>query len=168
MGAPLAPTPTADPFFESDGGGEPRSAGYWRVWNACAPDNQAETARANGGRAAGWIILDDVLADPGILVGPLAVETCEQGLALLRGHPDDAAYGLAAQLLAAQANLAAGAAYCPASDQAVQAGQLLLLSVAFDGTGDYLGPGGDAEDREVALFLIEQLQAYNAGRLCVR
>ena len=35
------------------------------------------------------------------------------------------------------------------------------------GESTYLGPEGDAEDREVALFLIEQLQAYNAGTLCV-
>jgi hypothetical protein len=143
------------------------------VWNACAPDNKAEVARANGGRAAGWFLLDDLLADPGIFLGELTVETCEQGIALLQGQdaagqeqPDDAAYVLAAQLLAAQANLAVGAEYCPASDTAVQAGQALLLSLGFDGTGTYLGPEGDAEDREVAQFLIEQLANYNAGTLC--
>ena len=57
----------------------PRTAGYWLVWNACAEDNQADVARANGGREAGWLILDDLLAHPGILLGELAVETCERG-----------------------------------------------------------------------------------------
>jgi hypothetical protein len=71
--------PTNAPFVASDGGGEPRSAGHWLLWNSCAPGNRAATAAANGGRAAGWIILDDLLVDPGVLVGGYAVETCEQG-----------------------------------------------------------------------------------------
>jgi hypothetical protein len=163
-----------DPFFASDSSGEPRSAGYWLLWNACAPDNKADVAAANGGREAGWIILDDLLADPGILVGPLAVDTCEQGVSLLRAQdatdqetPDDDAYALAAQLLAAQLNLAAGAESCTAVEETVQAGHILLLSLAFDGTGTYLGPEGAADDREVALFLTDQLRAYNAGSLCL-
>lgn len=39
------------------------------VWNSCAEGNKADVAAANGGRAAGWIILDDLLADPGIQLG---------------------------------------------------------------------------------------------------
>jgi hypothetical protein len=170
---PPSPAPTADPFFASTGGGEPRTAGYWLIWNACAEDNKADVAAANGGREAGWIILDDLLEDPGIWLGDLAVETCEQGVASLRGQdtsgmekPDDAAYKLAAGLVVAQLNLAVGAEYCPAVDQAVRAGQLLLVSLSFDGAGDYLGPDQAPEDREVALFLVEQLGLYNAGQLC--
>jgi hypothetical protein len=172
--ATLPPQPTVDPFFASRGGGEPRSAGYWLLWNACAPDNMADVAAANGGREAGWILMDDLLADPGILVGRLAVETCEQGLALLRAQdttgqekPGNAAYGLASQLMAAQLNLAAGTELCPAVDEAVQAAQLLLLSLEFDGSGDYLGPDAAVDDRELALFLVDQVQAYNAGTLCL-
>ena len=168
-----APAATVDPFFAAHGGGEPRTAGYWLVWNSCAEGNQAETARANGGREAGWVILDDLLADPGILLGELAVETCELGIRLLQGqdtagvtHPDDLAYPLAAQLLTAQANLAVGAEYCPASDEAVQAGQVLLLSLGFDGSGERLAPDAEAHNREVAQFLIDKLREYNAGGLC--
>ena len=73
----------ADAATVSTGGGEPRTAGYWLVWNACAEENKADVAVANGGREAGWILLDDLLADPGILLGDLAVEACEQGLRLL-------------------------------------------------------------------------------------
>jgi hypothetical protein len=117
-------------------------------------------AAANGGHEAGWIILDDLLADPGMLVGHYAVETCEQGVNILDAldaagevRAGDAAYELAAQLLTAQLNLDVGAEFCLAVQEAVQAGQLLLMSVDFDGAGNYLGPGDACDDRQSALFL---------------
>jgi hypothetical protein len=78
----------------------------------------------------------------------------------------DPAFRLAAQLLAAQLNLAAGAESCPAVDEAVQASQLLLLSLQFDGTGEPLGLEQSGQDHDVALFLTEQLSAHNVGTLC--
>ena len=117
--------------------------------------------------------LMNLLDDPGVWLGDLAIESCEQGLVFLAGQdasgeerPDDAAYQLAAGLVAAQLNLAVGAEYCPAVDQAVRSGQLLLVSLVFDGAGGYLAPGQSPDDREVALFLAEQLDQYNAGLLC--
>jgi hypothetical protein len=170
----FVPTATSSQsFFLSDGGGEPRSPGYWLLWNSCAPDNRSETARSNGGREAGWIIVDDLLEDPGILVGMLNLETCPQAVNLLNlldlqgtDRATNPAYQLAQAMLAAQLNLAAGAEDCPAADEAVRAGQLLLISVEFNGTGDYaplMQPGNTAE---TAVILIEQLQAYNSGQLC--
>ncbi|MGD9146654.1 MAG: hypothetical protein PVI80_13910 [Anaerolineae bacterium] len=78
----------------------------------------------------------------------------------------DVAHELAARLLVTQLNLAAGAEYCPAVDQAVQAGQLWLLSFSFDGLGETLGLDQASEDRDLALFLVEELGQYNAGSLC--
>ena len=160
-------------MFTSNGDGEPRTTGYWLLWNSCAEGNQAETARANGGREAGWVILDDLLVDPGILVGEVQVETCLQGVSLLQGkdlqgndHQNDPAYILAAQLMAAQLNLATGSEYCPGSDQAVSAAQLLLLSLGFNGSGGYLGPPAANQDVETAKLLIDQLGSYNSGDLC--
>lgn len=172
---PVPPTlvPTSDPFFQSDGGGEPRSGAYWLVWNSCSEGNQAGVAAANGGREAGWIILDDLLEDPGILLGELPVETCEHGVRLLsqidtagQVRPDDAAYDLATQLFAAQLNLAAGAEYCPAVDGAVKGGQLLIISLAFEGSGKYLGPEDASEDTDLARSLAGRLARYNVGDLC--
>lgn len=170
---PPTAAPTVDPFFASLGGGEPRTAGYWLLWNSCAEGNKAEVARANGGREAGWILLDDLLADPGILLGNLAVETCEQGLRLLQvqdleggDRSGEVVFELAAQLFVAQLNLAAGAEYCPAIDEVIRAGRLLLLSLGFDGTGEYLDPGGDSDDRDLAQLLAQQLAEYNVGSLC--
>ena len=167
-------TPAIDSSRQSSGGGEPRSPAYWLIWNSCVESNQSETARANGGQEAGWILMDDLLADPGMLVGKLQVETCEQGANLLTAHnlqggemKSDAAYTLAAQLLASQLNLATGSEYCPASDQAVNQAQLLLLKLHFDATGSYLGPPKLNQDLETARTLEEQLTSYNTGALCI-
>jgi hypothetical protein len=170
---PVQPTVVQDSRQITTGGGDPRTAGYWLQWNACAPDSRAETARANGGRAAGWILMDDLLADPGILTGALEVETCQQGVALLQARDlagtdrsDDPAYTLAAQLTVAQLNLATGAETCAAVEQAIVGAQLLLVSLGFDGTGGYLGPPVGSQDRETALILTDQLAKYNSGALC--
>jgi hypothetical protein len=171
---PTSPfTPDVDPFFRSWGGGEPRTAGYWLLWNACTPDNKAEVAAANGGREAGWVILDDLLTDPGVLLGDLTIESCPMGVNLLQEQnlsgadkSGDPAYSLAGQLLAAQLNLAAGAEYCPAVDEAVRAAQLLLVSRDFDGTGNYFSMAEASRERETVDFLVQQLSDYNAGALC--
>jgi len=179
--ASTPPTPTRIPSLapndmapvQSTGGGDPRGAGYWLLWNSCAPDNRAEVAAANGGRAMGWILLDDLLVDPGMLVGELQVLTCPQGLQLLQlqdaqgaAHPDDPAYQLASAMLTAQLNLAAGAEYCPAADQAVSLAQLLLLDIGFTARGDYPAAIQAKDSGEAVAYLLEQLTAYNLGTLC--
>lgn len=162
-----------DPQFKSTDGGEPRSSGYWLIWNTCAKGNQSEAARNNGGREAGWVLMDDLFTDPGILIGALVMESCEQGVNILQARDlqgnemkNDAAYSLAAQLLVAQLNLAVGSTYCPASDQAVNEAQSLLLELNFDGTGAYLGPPLANLQIEKAQSLARQLANYNAGALC--
>jgi hypothetical protein len=154
--------------------GDPRPPAYWAVWNTCAPENRATQAAANGGREAGWTLMDDLLVNPGILVGLLELQTCPQGLSLLQSRnlegiekKNDAAYPLAAQLLAAQLNLAVGSEYCPASDGAVSEAQVLLLKLNFNGMGSYLGPPILNEDVETARILEQQLADYNTGTLCV-
>lgn len=167
-------TPAADSYRQSTGGGQPRSTGYWLLWNTCAEGNQSAMAKSNGGSEAGWILMDDLLIDPGVLIGALDVTTCPQGVSVLRAqdlsdgdHGNDPAYTLAAQLLAAQLNMAAGAASCPAAEEAVQGAQLLLISLDFNSTGIYLGPPAGGEQRETALILADQLACYNAGSLCI-
>ena len=169
-----APTssPTADPYFTAQGAGEPRSAGYWLLWNSCAPDNRAETAAANGGREEGWIIMDDLLSDPGILLGELPVVDCPRGMQLLKTQDleggdrgDNAAYALARQLLAAQLNLAAGTEYCPAAEGAVQSAQLLLIAVGFDGLGVYAN-GLSSELAAAIPPITDLLRDFNSGGLC--
>jgi hypothetical protein len=167
---PAPPTATTDPYVTSQGGGEPRSAGYWRVWNSCAPDNKADVAAANGGREAGWILIDDLLADPGIQLGDHRVTSCEEGLALLEGRTPAGEEGgeihtLAAALLTAELNLNAGAETCPAAEEAVLAGHAVLAQAGFD------GPADDAEglsDGVAAAVprVVDLLEVYNRSELC--
>ena len=155
-------------------GGEPRTIGYWKNWNTCTGGNQTETAAELGGPDAGVYILDDILNDPGITIGLLTLggDDCLDAVSLLdkrdiqsgRKRANDAAYGLAAQLLAAVVNLSAGAETCPEVQTAVQDGQALLEAIEFYGTGRYLRPKdalyGDANT------LASTLDAYNNGALC--
>ena len=151
--------------------GDPRSAAYWVVWNTCATENRADIAAANGGRAAGWILMDDLLADPGIQLGDHPVTTCEEGLALLQGYTiageetDDLVYELASALLAAELNLNVGAESCPIAEEAVLGGQLVLSQVGFNSSGEYAA----VKSSEIASAiprLVELLQGYNRGELC--
>jgi uncharacterized repeat protein (TIGR01451 family) len=159
--------------FEVDNsrpGGDPRTIGYWKNWNRCTGGNQAATADKNGGAAAGFFLVEDLLAQ---LVGPFLVTSCEQAVKLLskqdqagKNKASDAAYELGAQLLAARFNLAAGAETCTAVQQAVLDGQTLLGQITFSGAGDYLGTKSKDARRAQALSLAGTLDRYNNGNLC--
>ena len=153
----------------SNGGGDPRPPAYWMVWNACAPENRADEAEANGGRAAGWLLVDDVLADPGLQLGEHLLISCEEAVALLGGamssgaETGDPIYALAAQLLAAELNFSAGAETCPAAEEATVAAHIVLAAASFDGASN------SPLDNEAAGALpriVELLTAYNSGVLC--
>jgi hypothetical protein len=151
--------------------GDPRTAAYWAVWNTCAPENRADVAAANGGRAAGWILVDDLIADPGIQLGDYPVTTCEEGLALLQGQDargddtNDPIYPLAAGLLAAELNLNAGAETCSIAEEAVLGSHLVLADAGFDGSGEYTA-ATTGEVAEAIPRLVGLLAAYNSGELC--
>jgi len=176
-------------------GGEPRTIGYWKNWSTCSGGGQAANAAAQGGKDAGYWLIDDVLNSPGITIGSFTIPAsdvelsktiknktvtktgCQIAVDLLdksnwftdRKAANDAAYGLAAQLVAAKANITAGAKNCPALNDAVLAADALLSSINFDGTGDYLGPkvkGSDLVLRTQALELANTLDLYNNGLLC--
>ncbi len=150
-------------------GGDPRTPGYWKNWNYCTSGNQPQTAANNGGPGAGWFLLDDLIPTS---IGDLVIENCGDGVSILdqrdlatgRKRASDAAYTLAMHLLAAKLNLAAGAETCPAVVDAVAAGDALLSSIDFDGTGRYLRPRHPLYSE--ALDLAATLDAYNNGLLC--
>ncbi|MCB0178652.1 MAG: hypothetical protein KDI62_10515 [Anaerolineae bacterium] len=163
-------------------GGEPRTIGFWKNWNTCTGGNQPQTAANNGGPSEGWYILDDLLNDPGYTIGILQLggDDCEDAVNILdkrdiqsgKKKASDAAYNLAAQLLAAELNLSAGAETCDDVVNAVNEAQSLLVSIQtnngqpnpFNGTGNYLRPkDGLYSD---ANSLAATLDAYNNGNLC--
>jgi Prealbumin-like fold domain len=159
--------------FEVDNsrpGGEPRTIGYWKNWNRCTGGNQSATAQRNGGAAAGFFLVEDLLPQT---IGDFSVTSCQQAVNLLakrdgsgRSKSSDAAYELGAQLLAARLNLAAGAETCSAVQQAVLDGQTLLDTINFSGSGDYLGSKSKDPNRAQALSRASTLDRYNNGGLC--
>jgi len=154
-------------------GGDPRTIGYWKNWNRCTGGGQAANAARNGGAAAGFFLLEDVLPQ---LIGDFNVTTCQQGVYILskqdqggRSKASDAAYELAAQLLAAKLNVAAGAQSCPAATLAIANGQALLDLINFNGSGTYLPSnvkGAQLTQRNQALSYAATLDQYNNGNLC--
>jgi hypothetical protein len=171
-------------------GGEPRTIGYWKNWNYCSGGNQPLTAWENGGPAAGFFILEDVLNFPGITIGSFTIPgtepntgppmACQDGAEVARLLLDkrdsvteknmarDAAYELASQLIAAKANIAAGAASCDDLDDAILEADALLTTILFDGTDGYLSSKDPLADtyRQPALDLAKTLDDYNNGNLC--
>ena len=149
--------------------GEPRPAGYWALWNSCAPENRATQAAANGGRAEGFILMDDLITDPGIQLGDYLLRTCNEGLALLQGRTvsgeasSDPIYALAGLLLAAELNLNVGAETCPVAEEAVVSGHAVLSSAGFTGSGEY---ALTSEVADAIPRLVELLTGYNRGELC--
>jgi Prealbumin-like fold domain len=166
-------------------GGEARTIGYWKNWSSCTGGQQYPTALARNE----WDrTLDGNLPQTvGLLIlagapGPNQPSPdCQKAVNILdkrsttgSGIPvvyakkaNDAAYSLAAQLLAALLNKSADAGSCPAADAAITAAQSLLVSINFNGTGDYLGPKTtNVTLRNQALALAATLDSYNNNTLC--
>jgi hypothetical protein len=150
--APPPPPPPGEPA---------RTIGFWKNWSSCSNGNQAP-------------VLDQTLAAAGgITIGNLLVDACVPAVSILdkstidtgRKMASDPAYNLAAQLLAARLNFAAGAATCSAADAAANGAQALLAARSFVGTGAYAA-GMTAAQRAQANALATTLDAYNNGTLC--
>lgn len=167
----VIPLPSLEVPVPDTSAGEPRTAGYWLLWNACAAGNMAETARLNGGRQMGWIILDDLLAYPGIVLGDYRVDSCAAALELLNGRmldgtqTQDPVHSLAAALLTAELNRSAGAEDCQAVEAAAAASHVILAVAGFNGMGEY-SPALAEGDTEAIPVLTVGLAQYNLGNLC--
>ena len=162
--------------------GGQRTIGYWKNWNRCTGGNQSRTADKNGGPAAGFFLIENVLPQTvGNLVIPAPATpttTNSQGCLIavrILGKSDinsgksmssDGAYNLAAQLLAAMFNVQAGAKACNIQ-QTIDQANALLRSINFRGTGAYLpSKGGNQPLRAQANALAKTLDDYNNGKTC--
>jgi hypothetical protein len=148
-------------------GGAQRTIGYWSNWNTCARSNGNQVLNAS---KTGKTLLDQVLP---INLGPLQIRECVQGVHILRKETlngekvaNDAAYSMAAQLLAAKANVAAGAGVCSAATSNIAAADQLLTTLGFNGIDPELPPKSDQTQRNLALVLAAALDSYNNGILC--
>jgi hypothetical protein len=165
--------------------GGQRTIGYWKNWNRCTGGQQARTADKNGGPTAGFYLIEDVLPKTvGDLVIPAPATpttTNSQGCLIAvkilgksdiktgKSQASDAAYGLAAQMLAAMFNVQAQAKACNIQ-QTIDQAQALLDGINFTGTGTYLPSKTttqqQAQLRAQALALATILDDYNNGKTC--
>ena len=107
---------------------------------------------------------------PGV---PPASADCVAGVRILdkskitdaKKQANDAAYNMAAQLLAATLNISAGAETCAAAVNAVNEGHALLTSIGFNGTGSYLTKSNNP-NYQTANNIAGRLDQYNNGFLC--
>jgi len=141
-------------------GGDARTIGYWKNHSSCSKSNGKQS-----------FVLDQTLAafpGGGVLIGDIFVDTCREAYAILdksdlngTKRASDAAYGLAAQLLAAKLSIQATAGTCPAVLTAIAQGQALLDAANFIATGTYKNKIGATANSVAAT-----LDAYNNNNLC--
>jgi hypothetical protein len=113
-------------------GGLARTIGFWKNWASCSS--------SKGGQKP---VLDDTLAAAGghIAIGILDVDTCLEAVRILnkstvdtgKKMSSDPAFNLAAQLLAAKLNVAAGAGVNGCVVTAINDAQALLVAIHFNG-----------------------------------
>lgn len=141
----------------SDGAAEPRSPAYWVMWSTCGEGSKADVAAANGGREAGWVLLDDLLEVPGVALAGQQVSACKDAVVVLAGAESaDIAVRLAAESLAAEVNYASGAETCPAFDAVLRVARVLLSEAGF----------ADPQIETTARETTDLLATYNRGTLC--
>ena len=130
-------------------------------WNICSSIHRDQEYDGN-------VLLDTYLP---LIIGILSLDNCNDAVNILKKQDlagrkvaEDAAYNLAAQLLVAMVNMKNGAIQCDKLIDTVSKAQILLASIKFNGTGDYLRQKGDR--RQKALEFATILDGYNNGILC--
>jgi hypothetical protein len=145
-------------------GGGQRTIGYWKNWNSCTGFVPYPTAPAKG-----FTTLDDVL--PIGVDDVLTLSTCGPAASLLGkrdlctglNRASDPAYGLAAQLVAAIANVKAHATDCGGTvEPVIVQAQALLTKFGFTGCGGYKARMSPL-DQLRAQALAARLDAYDNG-----
>ena len=106
-----------------------------------------------------------------ILIGDLHVDTCQVAVRVLnkstvkagKKMASDPAFSLAAQLLAAKLNVAAGVTICTSAATAINSAQALLDTVDFNGNTHRTMSSGQ---KSPANTLAASLDRYNNNLLC--
>lgn len=164
-------------------GGNARTIGYWKNWSSCAQSNgkQYEKAKGRGEwdktldgnlpQQIGDLLLNGALAQGGNAVDCLKAVRILDKSDIVSGKKmaSDAAYGLAAQLLAAKLSIQAGAdnTVCHITNLIADAQDFLANTINFTGTGSFLS-GKNAQQALIdeANFYANLLDKYN-NNTCV-
>lgn len=150
----------------------PRGIGYWKNSGKCLK-SQGQVATVNDEDQV-RMLESQLLGGSAVYpLGSISGMTCLEAALLLdksdlagSKKANDAAYNLAAHLLAAKLNMAAGALVPPCVANDMATAQALLVQLGFTGMGDYLGPAaGMRELRTTALRLGGTLASFNSAAL---
>jgi hypothetical protein len=153
-------------------GGMRLTIGYWKNWSSCTGGGQKPVLdqtllkMANGGNPE---TLGNLVINP-LTLG--ASTACKDAFNILNKttidgktkKSSDPLFNMAAQLLAADLNVAAGAGSCPASATAINNAHALLVKYSFTGLG--YTPKLTTADATLANNLATQLDQYNNNKLC--
>jgi hypothetical protein len=139
-------------------GGDQRTIGYWKNWNSCHGQSWVDRAQRTGNH-----LLDEFLPQS---LGGYLVDSCAEAVAVLGSASGKYAENqLAAQLLAAKANVAAGASTCSSVTTAIAYADALLTKVGYDGPPSAI-VGRDHPKRAKFLATKTTLDNYNNGLIC--
>lgn len=121
--------------------GNALTIGYWRNWNSCSGTGNNRVAMA----AKTGNVLMDAFLPVTLATGtfPYTVSSCAQGVSVLSATSAQyAEHQLAAQLLAARLNVAAGASHSSSTDAVIIHAMALLGSINWEGspTSRIIGP----------------------------
>jgi len=152
-------------------GGGQRTIGYWKNWSSCKASNGKQAPVLDrtlqlGDITLGDLVLHDSNPNPDVASDCVAAvnilnKTTINGLTKKASDP---LFNMAAQLLGAYLNVAAGAGTCPAATSAMSQAQALLAKYHWNGL-TYTGTLS-ASDKTLAGNLNTTLDRYNNGLLC--
>lgn len=152
-------------------GGMALTIGYWRNWSSCTGGGQKPTldqtllkmAQAGTPETLGLLVLNP-LTQSASTVCRNAVNILSKQTLGAKKMSSDPLFNMAAQLLAADLNVGAGAGQCAASASAINQAHALLTKYNFDGNG--YSPKLTAADANLANSLATTLDKYNNDKLC--
>lgn len=152
-------------------GGRALTIGFWRNWASCKKSGgkQAPVLDQTMAKAEPTGIQIDSFYLHGSTATPNVAPDCAKAVNLLSkqnfngvNKASDPLFNMAAQLMAAQLNLTAGAYTCPTVSSAVLQANALLTKYGFNGTS-YTGKLS-AADASLANSLAKRLDDYNNNR----
>lgn len=144
--------------------GDQRTIGYWKHWNSYTLGLPANTCTSS---RTGNTLMDCLLPQP---LGNYVVDTAAKGVAVLSSPSSKYAENqLAAQLLAAELNRAAGASICTSVTNAITQANAMLAEIGYAGPGSTI-VGSNWHDstytRSDFVNTASLLNNYNNGLVC--
>jgi hypothetical protein len=154
-------------------GGRALTIGFWKNWASCTGSNgnqkpvldQTLLAAAQAGKP---VTIGTLVLNPTVLG---ATTACKDAVNLLnkttlsgKKMASDPLFNMAAQLLAADLDVAAGAGICSSAATAINQAQALLVKYGFNGNS--YSPKLTAADTTLANGLATTLDKYNNNKLC--